>query len=83
MVSHMKTTINIADDLLEKAKRQAVRENKTLREIVEEALRQRLSKQSSARPFRLKRHSFKGNGLQPGVSEGDWSKIRDLIYRLE
>ena len=32
MVSHMKTTINIADDLLEKAKRQAVRENKTLRE---------------------------------------------------
>jgi hypothetical protein len=36
--SHMKTTIEIADDLLIRARREARRERKTLREIVEEAL---------------------------------------------
>lgn len=82
MVSHMKTTINIADRLLEKAKRRARQENKTLREIVEEALRRQLSREEPIRPFRLKRHTFKGKGLQPGTTEGDWEKVRDLIYRL-
>ena len=81
MVSHMKTTINIADDLLEKAKRQARREQKTLREVVEEALRLRLSGEQAPRPFRLKRHSFEGKGLQSGIAEGDWQQVRDLIYR--
>lgn len=39
MGTHMKTTIEIADDVLVRAKRQAQREGKTLREVVEEALR--------------------------------------------
>lgn len=80
MGTHMKTTIEIADDLLARAKRQARREGKTLREVVDEALRQRLAR-SPARPaFRLRKHPFKGEGLQPGVS--DWDTVRDLIYRL-
>ena len=81
MGSHMKTTIEIADDLLDRAKRQARRENRTLREIVEEALRRQLGSKSNER-FRLQRHSFKGKGLQPGLAEGRWETIRDLIYRL-
>lgn len=81
MVSHMKTTINIADDLLLKAKRRAQREKKTLREIVEQALRKQLVEEPS-RPFRLKRHVMKGKGLQAGLSEGDWEKVRELIYRV-
>jgi Arc/MetJ family transcription regulator len=83
MVTHMKTTINIADDLLERAKRQAHRENKTLREIVEEALRRQLSGDVTAGTFRLKRHTFKGKGLRPGIMEGDWETVRDTIYRLK
>lgn len=83
MVTHMKTTIEIADDLLERARRQARRENKTLREIVEEALRRQLSADSSSGAFRLKRHTFKGKGLQPGIMEGDWETVRDMIYRLK
>lgn len=39
MVTHMKTTIDIADDLLDRAKHEARREKRTLRAIVEEALR--------------------------------------------
>lgn len=80
MGTHMKTTIEIADDVLARAKRQARREGKTLRDVVNEALRQRLA-HSPARPaFRLKKHPFGGEGLQPGVN--DWDNVRDLIYRL-
>jgi len=81
MVTHMKTTIEIADDLLDRAKRQARRERKTLREVVEEALRQRLTASPSG-SFRLRRHAFKGRGLHPAVAEGRWETVRDLIYRL-
>jgi Arc/MetJ family transcription regulator len=81
MVSHMKTTIDIADDLLEKAKSRASEENKTLRTVIEEALRVRLS-EGLPRRFRLRRHPYKGKGLQAGISEGDWEQQRDLIYRM-
>ena len=80
MVSHMKTTISIADDLLEKAKKQARREKKTLRELVEEALQMRLEQGNPSRPFQLKRHTFVGKGLRPGIAECDWEQVRDLIY---
>ena len=79
----MKTTIEIADDLLDRAKRQARREKKTLREIIEDALRRQLSDGKTAETFRLKRHTFKGKGLQPGIVEGDWESVRDTIYRLK
>ena len=83
MVTHiMKTTIEIADDLLERAKRQARREKKTLRDVVEDALRQRLVAPAARKHFSLKKRPFKGSGLQPGVAEGQWGTVRDLIYRL-
>jgi hypothetical protein len=82
MVAHMKTTIEIADDVLMRAKRQARREGKTLREVVEQALRQQLATSDVPHAFRLKRHAFKGKGRHPGVAEGDWQTVRDLIYRV-
>ena len=81
MGTHMKTTIEIAADLLERAKRQARRDHTTHREVVEEALRHQLGAKSSE-PFSLKRHVFKGKGVQPMIGEGQWETIRDLIYRL-
>jgi Arc/MetJ family transcription regulator len=78
----MKTTIEIADDLLARARRVAGREHKTLRQVVEEALRDKLAHSKSERPFRLKKHPVGGHGRQPGVAEGDWETVRDLIYRL-
>jgi Arc/MetJ family transcription regulator len=78
----MKTTIEIADELLTRAKRHARRERKTLRDVVEEALRQKLAEPGRNEPFQLKKHPFKGEGQQPAVVEGQWETVRDLIYRL-
>jgi Arc/MetJ family transcription regulator len=77
----MKTTIEISDDLLSRAKRRARRERKTLRAIVDEALRQHLAAPAPP-PFHLKKHTFGGKGLHPAVAEGQWETVRDLIYRL-
>lgn len=82
MVTHMKTTIDIADDLLKRAKLRAAREEKTLRQVIEEALRRQLATEPRARSFKYRPHNFKGQGLQQGLVEGDWEQVRDLIYRL-
>ena len=74
----MKTTLNCPDDLLARAKRLASREGKTLREVVDEALRQRLA----AGPFRLRRHAFKGRGLHSSIADGQWDTVSDIINRL-
>ena len=79
MVTHMKTTIEIADDLLARAKREARRRRTTLRDVVDEALRQRLAT-DTAHSFRLRKHPFQGRGLQPSVAEGQWDTVRDLIW---
>jgi hypothetical protein len=76
----MKTTIEISDALLQAAKRMAAERNVTLRTIVEAALRRHLNAiEDEARP-RLRRHSFRGRGLQPGLSESDWAAIRERAY---
>ena len=42
MVSHMKTTLNLDDELMRAAKRRAIQEETTLTALVESALRLRL-----------------------------------------
>ena len=82
MAPRMKTTIEISDALLRAAKRLAAERDTTLRAIVETALRRHLeaaSHPAAARP-RLRRHSFRGRGLQPGLSESDWAAIRERAY---
>ena len=77
----MKTTIDIADGLLKRAKRLAARRNTTLREVVEEALRSALAEESERaveNGFELK--TFRGRGLQSGLSWDDFGTIRDLSY---
>ena len=72
----MKTTIEISDPLLQKARKIAAREGTTLRALVERGLRQVVT-EKKAEPFKLRDGSFRGNGLRPGLS---WDKIRDLAY---
>ena len=73
----MRTTIEIDDDLLRRAKERAHREKRTLRALFEEVLRDALA----ARPVRRKRFKLKdrsvGGGLRPGI---DPTKLIDYAY---
>ena len=80
MVPHMKTTIDIADPLLVEAKRVAAEEGMTLRELVEQALQAALRGRRRRGQVMLRDASFRGEGVQPGVVEGDWDAVRDLLY---
>lgn len=81
-VTHMKTTIDIADPLLDRARRLASAEHTTVRRLVEDALAQMLAQREAPRkPFRLKSFKTRGGGFQPGFEDGSWEKIRDEIYR--
>ena len=76
----MKTTIEISDPLLRAARKLAAREGVTLREVVERGLRRVVAETKPDGPFELPRVTFKGEGLQPGVREGSWERLRDLAY---
>jgi hypothetical protein len=76
----MKTTVEIADSLLHAARAVAARERTTVRALVEEGLRRVLEERNGRKPFRLRKASFRGNGLQPHAGEGVWERLRELTY---
>ncbi len=51
MVSHMKTTLNIDDQVMKRLRREAARLDTTMSELVETALRRLLTPQHSAVPL--------------------------------
>ncbi len=74
----MKTTVDISDDVLRKAKEYAARHGIPLREVIEFGLQLVLQGNGPARhPFRLKTITSRGEGM---VCEEDWSTIRSMIY---
>jgi hypothetical protein len=79
--ARMKTTIEISDNLLKKAKRLAKSQNVTLRSLAEEGLRQVIEERSARRKTKLKPVTFKGNGLSPEFRGEDWKAIRDAVYQ--
>jgi len=76
----MKTTIDISDPLLEAAKKAAAREGTTLRALVELGLRQVLEARKRGGAFRLRKATFRGQGLQPEAKELSWEQLRELAY---
>ncbi|MEN8151554.1 MAG: DUF2191 domain-containing protein [Planctomycetota bacterium] len=76
----MKTTVDIPDPLLTAAKDAAAREKTTLRSLIEEGLRLVLARRKAKTPFLIRDASVDGQGYQPGIREGDWTSLRDLIY---
>jgi CRISPR/Cas system-associated protein Csm6 len=76
----MKTTVEIPDALLEKARKLASREGTTVRALIEEGLRRIIAERKRAGVFRLRRATFKGDGLQPQLAGAAWDQIRALAY---
>jgi hypothetical protein len=79
--AHMKTTVDIGDDLFRRAKSLAARQGTTLRALIEEGLRLVLAQRRRDAGFTLKDAAVPGYGVQAGINEGDWEQTRDLIYR--
>jgi len=77
----MKTTIEISDSLLDEAKRLAAKEGTTVRAYVEQGLRRIVAERKSRGLFGLRKATFKGKGLQPGVQDATWERIREAIYQ--
>ena len=80
MVGCMKTTVEIADSLLEAARREAVRARTTVRTLIELGLRRVLDERKKSQLFRLRRVTFKGRGLRPPLQDGDWEAVRQRTY---
>lgn len=80
MVGHMKTTVNLPDELLREAQELARRERTTLRELIETGLRAVVRQRSSDSSFELADASVTGRGLQPAFRGASWQQIRETIY---
>ncbi len=75
----MRTTLDLNDQLIRRAKRVAAERGTTLTALIEDALRQKLSHAPPTRGKRRTVHTFKGNGLLPGVELGSTSALLDLL----
>jgi hypothetical protein len=80
-VTHMKTTIELPDDLLERGKAVARRENSTLKALIEEGLRLALRERTRKRAAQFSVQPFQGDGLSAEFDGAGWEKVRDEIYR--
>lgn len=76
----MKTTVEIPDTLMKEARKLASRQRTTLRVLIVEGLRRVLTERRSSAGFRLRKASFKGNGLQPEAAGASWERLRDMVY---
>jgi len=77
----MKTTVEISDALLREVRELAAREGVTLRTLVERGLHRIVAETKDSAPFKLRRASFRGRGLQEELGEASWDSVRDLTYR--
>ena len=76
----MRTTVRLDDALAREAKIRAAEQGITFTQLIDEALRERLStrpRTKKAGPFRL--HSYGKGGTRPGVDLDDNRAVRDLM----
>ena len=76
----MKTTIELADDLVNQAKAHATMQKTTLRALVERGLRNVLDADAHAGAFRLRDASVGGTGLCAEFRGAGWQRIRETAY---
>lgn len=76
----MKTTVEISDALLAKARRYASRRGLTMKAVIELGLRQVVDDKGQGRSFRLRAASFSGHGVQGAMQSAEWERIRAAAY---
>jgi hypothetical protein len=81
MLVCVRTSIDIPDPLLRRARHLARRRGTTLREVFLEGLRSVVESERGGRaPYRVEDCSFGGDGLAEGLSWSDTARLRDLVY---
>jgi hypothetical protein len=80
IMTHMKTTIDIADDLFLRTKRVSKERGVPMRELFAEGLAHVLETWDQTPTPHIQPVTFKGHGLSTEFVEGSWQKIRDAAY---
>ncbi len=81
MVICMRTTLNLDDELIRRAREAAARSGSTLTRLIEDALRESLERRECATVEPLDLPTVGGRGLQPGVDLDDSASLLDLMER--
>ena len=83
MLWHMRTTINLPDDLMLRVKKAALDAETTLTQFIADALRVSLAERSQKRQNReLKINASGKGGVLPGVDLDDTSALIDIMDGL-
>ena len=76
----MRTTIRLDDQLLEKAKKYALKHGTTFTAVVKDSLREKLIRQPEKRKMsKVKLKTVSGNGLNPVINLDDSSALLDIM----
>jgi hypothetical protein len=81
MVICIRTTLNLDDELMRRAREVAASSGSTLTRLIEDALRQSLERRGSAAMEPLDLPTVGGRGLQPGVDLDDSAGLLELMER--
>ncbi|MGE0816321.1 MAG: DUF6364 family protein [Vicinamibacterales bacterium] len=76
----MKTTLDIADALLERAKRHAKKTGRSLRAVVEDGLRRVLDTPGAPSVYDIPDRSVGESGGRNPLASLSWADLRDEIY---
>jgi hypothetical protein len=79
----MRTTIRLDDQLLKSAKRLAHDTGKSLTAVIEDALRQTLTRRATSKQTRkpVKLTTVSGHGVRPGVDVNDSAALLAIMER--
>jgi hypothetical protein len=80
MLLHMRTSVDIPDLLLRRAKKLAREQGLTLRQLLVDSLRAALERSTPTAKYRMKDCSFGKGGLVSGLAWSDTERIDELAY---
>ena len=76
----MKTTVDISDALLERAKRHAKRTHQPVRALIEEGLRRVLDEAAASPRYEMPDRSVGDSSAPNPLDRLSWGELRDEIY---